>query len=202
MWRSSSRPVGSPTRGRAVTESASRSRGAGVDGAACDREKTVCRAIGRVLPGRLAACLLAELGLTETGSAVLAKSDRYRLVQALTAYSLSWGRAGGFERGRSHRRRRASVRGEPTNAVRPEGRRVLFLRRDPRRLRPDRRDELPVGVCRRKGRRRLGSGRLIGPCQGSPRGFEQDLGEWSRPWGLSRLHVSESSIAPTEAPFG
>lgn len=58
--------------------------------------RTLRETVGQVLPDRLVVCLLAELGLTKAKHAALRKSDRHQLVEALTAYSLPWCKAGGF----------------------------------------------------------------------------------------------------------
>jgi len=59
--------------------------------------RTVRRVLREVLPERFALSLLGELDLLDARTATLAKADRYRLIDALTAYPLPWTSTGGFE---------------------------------------------------------------------------------------------------------
>ncbi|MCD6494446.1 aminoacetone oxidase family FAD-binding enzyme [Candidatus Bipolaricaulota bacterium] len=58
--------------------------------------KTVRGVLKEVLPDRLVDVLLDELSLSEARTATLSRSDRKRLVTALTRYRLPWHRAGGW----------------------------------------------------------------------------------------------------------
>jgi len=53
-------------------------------------KRVLRKVIGEVLPDRLAACLLSELDLTDATCGACTKTQRVRLIEALTAYPLSW----------------------------------------------------------------------------------------------------------------
>jgi len=58
--------------------------------------RTVRGVLRDVLPDRLVACLLTELGLVDAKTSTLMKTERFRLIEALTAYRLPWTSVGGF----------------------------------------------------------------------------------------------------------
>jgi predicted Rossmann fold flavoprotein len=58
--------------------------------------RLVRNAVAEVLPDRLAACLVSELGLDDARCDTCSKANRRRLIEALTSYPLLWRATGGF----------------------------------------------------------------------------------------------------------
>ena len=102
---------------------------------------------------RLAEALLAEAGVDPAGAASPSSAARSAAAwsTALAALSPPLDGRRGLPQGRGHGRRRGALRGRSAHPGEPPPSRPLPLRRDARRLRPDRRPQLRLGLGHRKG---------------------------------------------------
>ena len=107
----------------------------------------VLSALAREIPSRLSERILADAGVPAgRRAAEFTRTERQSLIEKLTAFELPWTSRRGIQEGRSHRRRRGAHGRGSEDAREPPGARPVPVRRNPRRVRPDRRPQLRVGV--------------------------------------------------------